>query len=265
MPKISVCMATRNGEKYIHQQMESIIKQLEQDDEIVISDDSSTDNTVNIIKSFHDKRIRLFENNTFYSPIFNIENALKKATGDIIVLADQDDIWLDNKISVIRKKFMGKTVAIFLIMLDGYIIDKNEAIISDSIFGKIKAGKGIMKNIYDNTYMGCNLAFSRELLKIALPFPRKIPMHDVWLGLLSELFGKVEFVDEKTIKYRLHQLNVSFRSRNMLEQIKRRFFLAFNLFKRFSKIKSYGICFICSIYMLMWFIIRKYDLTNFSS
>lgn len=231
-------MATYNGEKYLRRQLETIMKQLGPDDEVVISDDSSTDNTVQIIRGFQDGRIRLYENNTFYSPIFNLENALKKATGDIIVLADQDDEWLDNKISAVREKLDGKTGSAYLIMLDGYIIDEEGKIMRDSIFDRIKAGKGLLKNIYDNTYMGCNLAFSGRLLDMALPFPGTIPMHDMWLGLLCELFGTVEFVKEKTIRYRRHRSNVSARSRSVLLQIKRRLALSFNLLKRYLQLRQ---------------------------
>lgn len=90
---ISVCMPTYNGEKFIRIQLESILSQLGNDDEIVISDDSSTDKTVEITKSFNDSRIHLLENNTFHSPIYNLENALKNAKGDFIFLSDQDDEW----------------------------------------------------------------------------------------------------------------------------------------------------------------------------
>lgn len=228
-------MATRNGEKYVKRQLESILTQLNECDEIVISDDSSTDKTVDIARGFSHERIRLYENNTFYSPIFNFEHAMKQAGGDIIVLADQDDIWLDNKLSVVRSRFRRKTSAVYLIAMDGYIIDENENVIGESIFQKIKAGRGIIKNIYDNTYMGCNLAFSRELMEVALPFPKNIPMHDMWLGLLGEIFGKVEFVEEKTIKYRKHTASLTDFRRQFIPvtQIKRRYFLAYHLMKRF--------------------------------
>src|SRR6266702_1070934 len=116
MQTISVCMATHNGARYIRQQLETILFQLGPDDEVVVSDDSSTDETIAIIKSFADQRIRLFENNTFYSSIFNFENALRRATGDIIVLSDQDDIWLDNKIATIRSRFLPQTAPVYLVV-----------------------------------------------------------------------------------------------------------------------------------------------------
>jgi glycosyltransferase involved in cell wall biosynthesis len=234
-------MATRNGEKFILRQLATILPQLTPDDEVVISDDSSSDNTIGIIKDLSDHRIRLHEYNTFFSPIFNVENALKKASGEIIVLADQDDVWLDNKIAVIRRELDATDEGVKLIVLDGYIVDEQETILQDSIFIRIHSGKGLLKNIYDNTYMGCCLAFTRDLLKIALPFPKNIPMHDMWLGLLAELFGTVEFVDEKTIKYRRHSASATdLRLRlDVLQQLKRRYYLTVSLLERMLLIK-YG-------------------------
>jgi len=237
--KISVCLATRNGEKHIREQLESILLQLHPDDEVIVSDDSSTDRTIEIISQFSDCRIRLFENNTFFSPIFNFENALKHATKEIIVLSDQDDVWLVNKVKVIRERFQQSPSRIHLIVLDGSAVDETGAVIAESIFRKINAGKGVLKNIYDNTYMGCCMAFSRPLLEIALPFPKHIPMHDMWLGLLAELFGTVEFVREQTIKYRKHASSTTGFSRRFmpLTQIRRRLFLAWYLGTRFVALK----------------------------
>src|ERR1035437_8300006 len=106
--RVSVCMASYNGEKYIKKQIESIIIQLSSDDEIIISDDGSIDNTINIIEGFKDSRIKVFNNQSlrknrkslierFRSATKNFENALKNASGEFIFLSEQDDIWLDNR------------------------------------------------------------------------------------------------------------------------------------------------------------------------
>ena len=97
---ISVCMATHNGGKYIKEQIDSILVQISNEDELIISDDSSTDDTVEIIKKIKDKRIKLFENNKFFSPNLNFENALLHSKGDIIFLSDQDDIWKKDKVKI---------------------------------------------------------------------------------------------------------------------------------------------------------------------
>lgn len=227
-------MATYNGERFIRRQLETILSQLGPEDEVVVSDDSSSDRTVEIVRSIADHRIRLFAGNTFRSPIFNFENALKQATGDVIALADQDDVWLPDKVAVIRQQFAGRGEEVFLIVMDGRVVDEEERVLEESIFRRINAGPGLLKNLYDNTFLGCALAFTRKLLDIALPFPRNIPMHDMWLGDLAQIFGSVEFVPEKTILYRKHGASLTDFKRRFIPmtQIKRRWWLAYNLVKR---------------------------------
>ena len=231
---ISVCMATYNGERFIRQQLESILPQLAPDDELVISDDSSTDATIKIVKSLQDSRIRLFEGQSFRSPVLNFEFALKQAKGEIIVLSDQDDIWLPNKLEIVRGIFARNTTRPLLVVLDATVVDENEREICPSVLEKLKAGRGFWKNLYDNRYLGCCMAFSRDLLARALPFPRKIPMHDIWLGQLCERIGCTEFVPVVTMKYRKHGASLTeFRIRfRPWIQLKRRWFLAWHLLSR---------------------------------
>jgi glycosyltransferase involved in cell wall biosynthesis len=203
--KISVCIATYNGEKYIKEQLESILKQLSIDDEVIISDDSSTDKTLEIIESFKDKRIKLYKNNNFRNPIFNFENALKYSTGDIIFLSDQDDIWEDSKLEMMKKYLKYYD----LVVSDCSIVDANLKIIENSFFELRNSGPGFLKNLYKNTYLGCCMAFNRKILKIALPFPNNIPMHDIWLGMVGEIFGSTIFIEDKLVKYRRHGNNAS--------------------------------------------------------
>ncbi len=202
---ISVCMATYNGEKYIRKQIESILIQLNADDELIISDDSSTDDTVEIIKSIGDNRIILFEKQQFKSPIFNFENALKYAQGEIIVLADQDDIWKENKIETIKKYMQDYDVVIS----DADIIDEHGKILQDSFYKLNGSKSGFAKNIVKNSYIGCAMAFNKKILDKSLPFPRDIPLHDWWIGLIGEMYGKTYFIEDKLISYRRHENNAS--------------------------------------------------------
>ncbi len=234
---ISVCMATHNGEQYLREQLVSILSQLGKDDALIISDDSSTDATLEIIHSFGDARITLLEGNNFYSPIYNIENAIKQATGELLVLADQDDIWLNNKLAVIRQKLSKKTDRPALVMMDGYIIDVEGVRTGQTIFRRQSPKHKILANLYDNCFTGCTLAFTRPLLDLALPFPPGIPMHDSWLGILALLRGKVEFVAEKTMEYRRHSTNLSYRRRNPLLQIRWRLCLGYQLWRRCQRDK----------------------------
>lgn len=231
---ISVCMATYNGERFIRQQIESILSQLSPDDELVISDDSSADATVSIIKEFNDPRIRLFEGQSFRNPVLNFEYALRQTRGEIILLSDQDDIWLPNKLDVVRGIFADSAARPLLVVLDAAVVDENEREIFPSVLQKLKAGRGFWKNLYDNRYLGCCTAFSRDLLERALPFPRNIPMHDIWLGQLCERIGSTQFVPVVTMKYRKHSESMTeFKIRfKPLIQIRRRLILAWNLLHR---------------------------------
>ena len=230
---ISVCIPTYNGEKYIKEQLDSILSQLSDDDEIIISDDSSTDNTVSIIKSINDGRIQLLENNQFKSPIFNLENALKKAKGEYIFLSDQDDIWMPDKVEAILKYLK----LYDLCTSDCSLIDSNGNITEES-YHKKKSRTGFWRNIIKNSYIGCCMAFRREVLDYVLPFPRKIPMHDIWIGLNVQLNGRDVFIDDKLILYRRHGNNASFTGDiggsqfSISYRIKYRIVLLFLLFKR---------------------------------
>lgn len=229
--KLSICMATRNGAQYLAAQLASILCQLGAEDEVVISDDSSTDNTLELIAAVADPRIRLLPGNVFYSPIYNLENALRQARGEVIVLADQDDLWLDNKLALVRQTFAGKSGQVYLAAFDAAIIDGSGRLLAPSLFAGNRVGAGLLKNLYNNTYTGCTLAFSRELLAIALPFPAGLPMHDSWLGLLAEQHGTVEFIHQTTMHYRRHGTNASCR-RPLSEQLRGRFSLAWQLWRR---------------------------------
>lgn len=202
---ISVCMATYNGEKYISEQLKSILIQLAPDDEIIISDDSSTDNTLNIVRELNDRRIIIFPNQTFKNPIRNFENALSKAKGDLIFLSDQDDIWVEGKVNVVKKAMQTYDV----VVTDHSIIDENNKVILESYFSKVQSRSGILHNLKKNTYYGCCMAFKKGVLAYALPFPKDIPMHDIWLGFISDLYFKSVFIKYPYTKYRKHNQNVS--------------------------------------------------------
>lgn len=226
-------MATYNGGRWVGEQLGSILQQLHADDEVVVSDDGSTDETLSVIASFRDPRVRVVPGG-FRSAASNFENALRHARGDILTLSDQDDVWLEGRIPLIRERLSVPRTAVHLVALDATITDERGVPTEPSLFRKIHAGPGLLKNIYDNTYVGCCLAFTRELLDVALPFPRGIPMHDMWLGLLAERFGTVEFVNTPLLAYRRHGTNATTMTRRFepVVQVRRRWNLATNLLRR---------------------------------
>jgi glycosyltransferase involved in cell wall biosynthesis len=228
-------MATYNGEEYILDQLKSILPQLDSCDEIIVSDDSSTDRTIELIKGLNDNRINILAGNKFRNPIYNFENAIKYSKGDYIFLSDQDDIWIENKVSSCKlelEKFD-------LVLSDCKIVDGKLNLLSSSFFNTNGSRPGILKNIFSNSYMGCCIAFRRKILQKAIPFPKGIPMHDIWLGLIGELFYSVVFLNEPLILYRRHNNNLSFSGAkskySFYTKVKFRFKIIFALSIRFFK------------------------------
>lgn len=200
---ISVCLASYNGEDFIAKQLDSILEQLSDQDELIISDDGSSDGTISIISRFNDKRIRLLHHSGEKETLKNFENALNHARGNIIFLADQDDIWVKEKITTMT----GYLADYDLVVSDCSIIDSNGNTVVDSFYELRKSGPGIAKNILRNTYIGCCMAFRRSLLEKAAPLPDNVPMHDWWIGLVAEMFGTSFFCPEKLVRYRRHDKN----------------------------------------------------------
>lgn len=207
--KISVAMATYNGEKYIKEQIDSILINLKEYDEIIISDDGSTDNTIQIIKQYNDERIKVIEGPK-KGVKKNFENAIRHTQGDFIFLCDQDDIWKENKVEKVLEKF-NEDNKITMIVHDAIVFNSEDNnVIYDSFFKFRNSGSGILKNIYKNTYIGCCMAFRASIKEKILPIPNNIEMHDQWIGIINEKkCGKTVFLNEKLLMYRRHLDNVS--------------------------------------------------------
>ena len=213
--RVSVCMATYNGRKYIKEQLESILSQISEFDEVIISDDSSSDDTLDIIESFGDNRIIVYRN-CFRNVVKNFEFAISRACGDVIFLSDQDDIWHPKKVERYLEQFRNNNIGLVISNLQ--IIDKNGNPI-DRFFFNQGFHSGLLKNIIKNNFIGCSMAFRKEIISKALPFPKNIPMHDWWIGILNLHYGKVLFLNKNLISYRRHNNNVTSESSSNLSKI----------------------------------------------
>ena len=199
---ISVCIATYNGERYIRQQIESIVCQLNVDDEIIVSDDGSTDGTLDIIRSIDNSKIRIVEGPKRNSPTLNFENAMKHAKGDFIFLSDQDDVWKPDKVKMCMKWL--KTY--YCVVSDAEVTDSSLNPLYPSLYGIMNVKQGrIYNTIWKNGYTGCCMAFRREILEASLPFPKDIPMHDIWIGNVAAYKYNVKFIPDKLIYFRRHK------------------------------------------------------------
>lgn len=216
--KISVCIPTYNGSKYINEQIDSILSQLSSDDEIIISDDRSTDNTIQILESYNDPRIKIFihENidNPYKGPYKNIyyvyrnvENALMNASGDYIFLSDQDDIWLPNKVQCVMNAFKEGA---FIVQHNNTLIDNNHNVILDSYFSFVKPSNSLYRTFLKCYIQGASMAFTRNVLDKALPFPKNPISHDHWIAYNSYFRGsRMYLIDKSLLLYRRHDNNVS--------------------------------------------------------
>jgi len=204
---ISVCMATYNGEKYIRRQLESILSQLAEDDEVVISDDGSWDRTLEIVASFGDKRIRVL-NHRPCGVAFNFENAIKEAKGEYIFLSDQDDIWCPGKVSKCRAALESGAE---LVLHNAEVTDgEGQPIMSETFFDLKHSAPGFWRNWSRNAFIGCCMAFHVSVVPRVTPFPQHINLHDEWIGLYMSYVGaEMTFLREPLIKYCQHEGNVS--------------------------------------------------------
>jgi glycosyltransferase involved in cell wall biosynthesis len=216
-------MAAYNGGEYVEAQLNSILTQLGPNDEVVIIDDGSTDNTVRRIEELGDVRIRLLKHERNTGVVTTFEDALRCATGEILFLADDDDVWAPTK----ARRFMD----VFENMPDVEIvssrvrmIDENDRPLPDSRINRGgRFATGFWRNMYMNHYQGSAMAIRASLLGRVLPFPSKgLFLHDVWIGTRNDLLGgRSYFIDEDLLFYRRHTNNAS-RTKSLLRQIQTR-------------------------------------------
>ncbi len=230
---ISVCIATYNGSKYIKEQLDSILCQLSEEDEVIISDDGSTDETLQIITSYQDKRIKFFNNTNEKGYSKNFENAILKAAGNIIFISDQDDVWMPNKVVIMTNALQKND----LVVSNARIVDGELNIVHPSHFELYGVKKGFWNNFLKTRYIGACMAFKKEILVKAFPFPKnqKLCAYDYWLAIVAECYFDLILVDEPLIEYRRHGNNAStggeFSANSLQHKLKVRLYSLYNLLK----------------------------------
>lgn len=214
---ISVCVATYNGEKYLAEQLESILSQLSDNDEIVISDDNSQDRTIEIAESFADPRIFIIKNSVNRGVVRNFERALEASKGDYIFLSDQDDVWLEGKVALSIEKLkeleQGNKERPVLVFSDMTVTDKNLKTVTQSQFRHTKNDTATSPTpkilSVANRLPGNTLAFNRKAKEISLPIEDFAVMHDWWISCaVVSTGGAVGVIDKPLVLYRQHANNV---------------------------------------------------------
>lgn len=217
--KISVALAAYKGEQYIAEQIVSILGQLGENDELIVSDDFPSGKTRAVVEaiSSQDKRIIYLEG-PGKGVVKNFENALKACSGDVIFLSDQDDVWLPGKVEAVMNEIENGAK---LVLHDASITDADLQITSPSCFEVHGANASFARNLLKNTFVGCCMAFTKDLLDMTMPFPEGIAMHDWWIALIAlKKNQKTVLLKKPFILWRRHGENVTGGKTGTVQKIK---------------------------------------------
>lgn len=205
---ISIAMATYNGAKFIHEQIDSILNQTIQDFELVICDDCSTDETPEILHKYaqQDDRIRVYINECNLGFKKNFENVIRKCKGEYIALSDQDDIWLPNHLEILLNQMTGETQLVCGSPI--FVNERNEELPKKYDYFKKDFvpdnDEDMARHIFlcRSTFQGASMLLKKSFLNIALPIPKDANFHDSWFAALACFAGGFSFVDEPVMRYR---------------------------------------------------------------
>lgn len=216
---VDILLAVYNGSKFIKFQLDSILKQTYTDWRLLIQDDCSTDNTVEILQAYVQKypdKMEFYQNSTNTgSAAANFFRLLKRSNADYVMACDQDDVWLPDKIKLtfnkmqkLEQQLPPKTPV--LVHTDLKPVDSELHELSPSMFRSQNLDFRRDKLNYllaQNMITGCTMMVNRALLDLCADFPSQAIMHDWWLGLLASAFGAIGFIDQPTLLYRQHTAN----------------------------------------------------------
>jgi glycosyltransferase involved in cell wall biosynthesis len=209
-------MCTHNGAPHVADQVRSIIEQLEPDDELIVSDDASSDETVERvldIASTSAAPIHIAVNGETKGVIANFEGAIGRGSGDIVVLADQDDVWHPDKIALVRREFAARPdlLAVFsnARLLEGSTPSSTKTLwqangVDRFALRRLRKGLAFEQLLRRNVVTGATMAFRSQLVPDAMPFPTVL-MHDYWLALVAASLGSVRAIEAPLIDYRVHR------------------------------------------------------------
>jgi glycosyltransferase involved in cell wall biosynthesis len=229
---IGVALCTYNGEAYLHEQLDSILRQSRKPDAIVVHDDCSIDKTWDILQDFEKTAsipVKVFRNATQLGVTKNFEAAVRDLDTDIICLCDQDDVWFPDKLSKLSS-VLERSPDTALVYTNAALIDGEGNYLGPSLFEELEVtrreaheimrGEAFNVLCRRNITTGATMAFRRDLLSLALPFP-ETHVHDHWLALVGAAAARIYQLSEPTIKYRLHGKNViGLRKPSRLEKCK---------------------------------------------
>lgn len=213
--RVSVCMAAYNGSRFIVEQLRSVLDELGPDDEVIVVDDASTDDTVALIESMGDARLHIVRNEHNVGYVRTFETAIEHARGDVIFLADQDDVWIPGRRAVLLDALGDARFASSNLLLLGsgdplpspitrrpWKLDRRTS--SQWVRNRVRILLGIAP------YYGCAMAMTSDFASMARPFPEFLTeSHDLWLAILANADHSIRHVATPTIMRRVHDANAS--------------------------------------------------------
>lgn len=229
MPR-SICMATYNGCRFLQQQLESIIEQMEPGDEFVIYDDASTDGTPDLLATLEDNRVRLIRGAANVGVNEAFSRAISHASHDLIFMADQDDVWTQGRLDVMTAAFTKERTTV--VASNHSLIDEDGQSMPGSLGPNLRAefdhrglanALGILRG--NRNYFGCAMAFRASLLNVILPFPRNLESHDIWIAIVGLTNGGLTHLPAVTLLHRVHGNNASLIRRPFSQKVRARFLL----------------------------------------
>lgn len=219
----SVCMATYNGQRFLREQINSILLQLQKDDELIIIDDASLDATHEIINAFTDARIHYQRNNQQLGHVQTFSLAMAQAQKDIIVLADQDDLWTENRLHTLKAAFTNCPAHVIAGNFT-YINENGKSLPIPPLSLQLKDSEKNVSNVVNiflgrRPYYGCAMAFRRNFNAAILPIPAWVESHDLWIAMAGNLHKSMLHIEEYLLLKREHSENVSTKKRRHFGKI----------------------------------------------
>lgn len=229
----SICMATYNGERYLAEQVDSILCQMGEKDELVVVDDASNDGTVGYLKSIGDPRIRIYCNEENIGHVKSFAGALGLARGKYIFMADQDDVWIEGRLRIMRGSLSAGSA---LVSTNTEYVDSHGRMIKplypelaevDSCRYLSNIAKIFTSKAY---YFGCAMGLREDLRRLVLPIPSYIESHDLWIAMAANAAKSNCHLACYTLRRRVHGSNASVISRPLLNKLISRLILLLSLF-----------------------------------
>lgn len=222
-PPVSVCMATYNGARYLPVQLASILEQLGPRDELVAVDDASCDKTVAILEGLDDPRVRVYRNERNLGHVRTFARALSLARNDILFMADQDDLWLPDRLRLMREGLLGHRA--WVVSANARYMDaEGRATTFDAERVRPAQSRRHAANIASifagrRRYYGCCMALRREILPLILPVPAFVESHDLWIAMAGNVAQANVHLDCDTLVRRVHGTNASVVSRPLSRKL----------------------------------------------